>query len=110
METSPYAKQPCSEWSAITAVLVERFPSSMPTLVHMVELAWTDLYRASFGDTELRIGIDIFLPAQATGVILEHLVAIHLHKNFADWREGNTKIEKDIVYDPELKYSFEIKT
>ena len=110
METSPYAKKPRSEWPAITAALVERFPLSMPTLVRVVDAAWADLYTASFGDTGLRIGADIFLPAQATGVILERIIAVRLHREFPDWRGGNTKIEKDIVYEPELKFCFEIKT
>jgi len=82
----------------------------MATLVQAVEVAWIDLYTASFGDPGLRIGADIFLPAQATGVILERLIAVHLHKKSPSWRGGNTKVEKDIVYEPELKYSFEVKT
>jgi hypothetical protein len=82
----------------------------MPTLVYVVESAWNDLYSASFGDTGLHIGRDIFLPAQASGVILERLIAVHLNRISPDWRGGIAKIEKDIVYQPESKYSFEIKT
>lgn len=82
----------------------------MDVLVTVVESAWNDLYTSSFGETELCIGSDIFLPAQATGVILEKLIAVHLHKRFPKWRGGRNKQEKDIIYTDELKFSFEIKT
>lgn len=110
MIVSPYDDHPRSEWSSITQLLVQAFPLQMNALVEIVDAAWADLYASSFGDTELRVGTDIFLPAQATGVILEKLIAVHLHKRFPDWRGGLSKREKDIVCTSELKFSFEIKT
>jgi hypothetical protein len=110
MLISPYVKHPRAEWPEITKKLVALFPLPMDVLVETVETAWSDLYNASFGDTGLRIGSDIFLPAQATGVILERLIGVHLNKRFPNWRSGNTKVEKDIVCTNELKFSFEIKT
>ncbi|EFA68235.1 hypothetical protein CRC_03313 [Cylindrospermopsis raciborskii CS-505] len=53
-----------------------------------MELAWDDLYSSSFGTSRLKIGKDIFLPAQATGVILEKLIAFHRAKKFPTWRGG----------------------
>ncbi len=110
MLISPYTDHPRAEWAEITRRLVEMFPLEMDALVEVVELAWDDLYTASFGDTGLRIGSDIFLPAQATGVILEKLIAVHLNKKFPRWRGGRKQHEKDIICDDELKYSFEVKT
>lgn len=110
MQTSPYKNASPSEWPEITKKLVDQFPLSMPTLVQIVEAAWYDLYTASFGNDNWSIGRDILLPAQASGVILEQLIAKHLNRFSADWRGGNTKVEKDIVYQKEPKYSFEIKT
>ncbi len=108
--TSPYLNRPHAEWRTITRDLVEAFPLPANVLVKIVEMAWADLYNASFGDTGLHIGTDIFLPAQATGVILERLIAVRLHKQFPNWRGGNTKIEKDIVCTDQPYFSFEIKT
>ncbi len=62
------------------------------------------------GISELVIGRDIFLPAQATGVILERLIGIQLSKRAPGWRAGNRKTEKDFVCITDPAYSFEIKT
>lgn len=110
MAISPYAGKPETSWSAITESLVQRFPVSSATLVSVVKAAWDDLYKSSIGSSALVIGRDIFLPAQATGVILERLIAIQLSKAAAGWRPGNRKTEKDIVCMKDPSYSFEIKT
>ena len=67
MIPSPYEGIERSEWSAVTAKLVEEFPLDSEVLVTVVQDAWRDLFSSSFGDASLRIGKDIFLPAQATG-------------------------------------------
>lgn len=110
MLVSPYKDHPRSQWLHITNALVERFPLTMESLVGIVEDAWSDLYTSSFGATGLKIGTDILLPAQATGVILEKLIAVHISKKFPGWRGGREKFEKDIIFEDELEYSFEIKT
>lgn len=110
MLASPYKDKPREQWRTITEQLVETFPLPMAELCSTVHSAWNDLYASSFGNTGLKIGTDIFLPAQATGVILERLIAVHLKMRFSGWRGGNTKIEKDIIFENELKFSFEIKT
>lgn len=110
MLVSPYINHPESEWLEITKKLVEEFPLSSEVLVAIVETAWDDLYNSSIGNSGLKIGQDIFLPAQATGVILEKLIAVHLAKHYPEWRGGQTKQEKDIVNIINDRYSFEIKT
>lgn len=110
MLISPYARHPQSKWYSITEKLVAAFPLSSEVLVPIVHEAWNDIHSSSFGDTSLVIGKDIFLPAQATGVILERLIAVRLSKKVPGWRGGDRKIEKDIVCVDELKFCFEIKT
>lgn len=110
MLISPYAGHPREKWSEITRKLVSLFPLPMSSIVEVVDASWEDLYNSSIGDSGLKIGKDIFLPAQATGVILERLIAVQMRRRFSGWRGGNSKIEKDIVYEPELKFSFEVKT
>jgi len=110
MLLSPYMNHLESEWLEITNKLIEEFPLSSEVLVSIVESAWEDLYNSSFGNSGLKIGQDIFLPAQATGVILEKLIAVHLANQYSEWRGGKTKQEKDIVYTINDRFSFEIKT
>lgn len=82
----------------------------MEKLVQLTRHAWENIYTSSFGDSDIKIGRDIFLPAQATGVILEKLIALQLAKLDPVWRGGVEKHQKDVVNTKELKYSFEIKT
>lgn len=70
MLTSPYIGHPESDWMAITRQVIDEFPLSSEVLISTVEEAWKDLYSSSFGDFRLQIGRDIFLPAQAIGIIL----------------------------------------
>ena len=107
---SPYTAYPESEWKKITNQLVEKFPLPMNEIIKLVKESWEDIYTSSFGDTNIRIGNDIFLPAQATGVILERLFAVRIAQRFPCWRGGEAKIEKDIVCMSDDRFSFEIKT
>lgn len=110
MLTSPYTDYPEKEWLKITQQLVNNFPLSRDNLIFLVESAWEELFSSSFGSSQLKIGQDIFLPAQATGVILEKLIAVILTNSYSGWRGGKTKQEKDIIYINDNCYSFEIKT
>ena len=110
MLTSPYIGHPEEEWPNITEQLVDDFPLLKDDLIDLVESAWEELFSSSLGRSQLKIGQDIFLPAQATGVILEKLIAVILTNNYSGWRGGKTKQEKDIIYVNNNRYSFEIKT
>ncbi len=110
MLTSPYTDYPQEEWLKITQQLVDNFPLSTDDLIILVESAWEELFSSSFGNSQLKIGQDIFLPAQATGVILEKLIAVILTNSYSGWRGGKTKQEKDIICIKDNRYSFEIKT
>jgi len=108
--TSPYEGVSPERWSRVTAELVEAFPLKGDELVAVAMASWEEIYASSFGNGKLVVGRDIFLPAQATGVIFERLFALNLNRNDTSWRGGRTKAEKDIVFDGEAQFSFEVKT
>lgn len=110
MLSSPYIGHHESDWLSITNELIQKFPIPTEKLVSIVELAWDDIYSSSFGNSQLQIGRDVFLPAQATGVILERLISRRLSEIYSDWRGGENKGEKDIVCMTNDFFSFEIKT
>ncbi|MBB3963691.1 ScaI family restriction endonuclease [Rhizobium metallidurans] len=110
MLVSPYAGHPREEWPEITRRLVDVFPLQPDQLLQFVDSAWSNLFNSSFGESGLKIGTDILLPAQATGVLLERLIAVEMQKSLEGWRGGRTKTEKDIICETDLKFSFEIKT
>lgn len=110
MLKSPYVGHSEEDWFSITKQLVSKFPLPAEVLVSTVNDAWNDVYSSSFGDTALVIGRDIFLPAQATGVILERLIAARLSRISKCWRGGDRKTEKDIVCLSDPRFCFEIKT
>lgn len=110
MLKSPYAGQPEHEWPLITQDLVAKFPIPASDIISVVELAWDDIYSSNFGDSGLRIGRDIFIPAQATGVILEKLIVHKLSQLHPEWRGGIHKFDKDVVCETNHLFSFEIKT
>ena len=110
MLISPYTGYPESDWLVITRQLVDEFPLSSEVLIDLVESAWKDLYSSSFGNSGLQVGRDIFLPAQATGIILERLIAVSIANQYSGWRGGQTKQEKDIICTFDNRYYFETKT
>ena len=110
MLESPYNNHPMETWKTITQRLVNEFPLSADTILGFVDKAWDNLFDSSFGKSELKIGVDIMLPAQATGVLLERLIAVEMQNSIKEWRGGNIKIEKDIVCESDDRFSFEIKT
>jgi hypothetical protein len=107
---SPYSGIYPARWSEITRRLIGEFPLSAEELVAAVENAWSEFYSSRIGSVGLLIGSDIFLPAQATGVILERLISAHLARRHRGWRSGTIKSEKDIVCIGNPKFCFEIKT
>lgn len=110
MTGSPYQGTSSSEWLGVTGGLLREFPLTQDQLVNLVLRSWEQIYESSFGSGKLRVGSDIFLPAQATGVILEKLIAVDLGRQGDFWRGGAAKHEKDIVCVSDLRYSFEVKT
>lgn len=107
---SPYHELPTSDWMDVTNRLVSEFPLNRQEIIAAVEGAWDEFYSSRIGSAGLLIGTDIFLPAQATGVILERLIAAHLAQHHDGWRGGTAKIEKDIICTKDPRFCFEVKT
>lgn len=107
---SPYSGQTTAQWGEVTEGLVAEFPLQTKVLVEVVQEAWNDLYTSQIGKAKLVIGKDVFLPAQATGVMLERLIANELKRRDARWLGGIAKADKDITFKDNARYSFEIKT
>lgn len=107
---SPYAGKTAAQWNEITKRLVAEFPIPTKSLVEVVREAWNDLYTSQIGKARLVIGKDVFLPAQATGVMLERLIANELKRQDSRWSGGTTKTDKDVTFKENALYSFEIKT
>ena len=110
MLVSPYEGHPKSGWKELTQKLMEEFPLSYQILISVVESAWEDIFSSSIGNSGLKIGQDIFLPAQAIGVLLERLIIINLSNLDSRWRGSQSKDEKDVMCTFNEQYSFEIKT
>ena len=107
---SPFKGKSPVGWPAIAQNLVGSFPLSTNEIVSSVQRCWQQYFSSKIGEEGLQIGVDIFLPAQATGVILERLIARDLAKTHCHWRSGTNKFEKDVVCTSDSKFSFEIKT
>lgn len=110
MIQSPYENLPVEKWEGVTRELVKNFPLSSENILYFVDKAWNDLFNSRIGTRGLKIGLDIILPAQAMGVLLERLIAVEMQNSIPGWRGGNTKNEKDIVCTINDYFSFEIKT
>lgn len=107
---SPYAGTAAPQWREITHDLVAEFPLTTETLVDVVGAAWDDLFTSRIGKAQLVIGRDVFIPAQATGVMLEKLIANELERRDPRWRGGSSKADKDVMFKDSARYGFEIKT
>lgn len=111
MTNTPYKNQAEDDWLSITHGLVRNFPITKEKIVEIVVTSWDDFYSSKIGLTELAIGRDIFIPAQATGVILEKIIASKLSRhNPKIWVGGTEKNHKDIENLEDSQFSFEIKT
>ncbi|MEJ0010248.1 MAG: ScaI family restriction endonuclease [Alphaproteobacteria bacterium] len=111
MIDSPYKNHPEEKWLEITKQLIAEFPLSKEDIVKVVSDSWNDLYTSTIGSSGLVIGKNIFLPAQATGVILERIIGSALQRlDSKIWVGGKEKIHKDIVNLKNDRFSFEIKT
>ena len=84
------------------------FPIEEKVLKKIVNDSFNELFESSVGGLE--IGKDIFIPPQATGVILEKLISKKITEMSSVWKEGIQKNEKDVVNTENDLYSFEIKT
>ena len=111
MNNSPYKNKDISEWMSITEKLINKFPIKLNDIKNLVEKSFADYLSITISEAKLQVGRDIFFPAQATGVIIQKLIARKLEIfQSSKWREGDKKKDKDIVNIQDNSFSFEIKT
>lgn len=106
--TSPYNNERVVNWSKITKYLIEDHPLSEEQIVDAVLTSWKQIFQSKIGP--LSIGIQIFPTPQIMSNIIHELIPYNLAQQVgSDYRVGITKAEKDIVYQPDSKYSIEVK-
>jgi hypothetical protein len=86
------------------------FPIALDKLREACQVSWDAILTDSVIGGRIRVG-DAFTPSpQLMGHFLHLLIPVVLREqNGVDWREGVGN-EKDVVYEPDNLFSFEIKT
>ncbi len=107
--TSPYENKAVSDWPNITRQLLDQHPLSADEIVSVVRESWSDILQSKIGN--YTIGQEIFPKPQIMGFLLNELVALKLSETYPGvWRGEIEKTDKDIVYIPDNRFSFEMKT
>lgn len=109
-DTSPYYGRAEVEWEAVTRELLEEHPLSAPEVVAIVRDAWDRIFLSSFGQGVL-IGQHIFPKPQIMGFLFHELIPFALEEaKPTQWRAERNAADKDAVFEPDDRYSIEIKT
>lgn len=105
---SPYQNKPQSTWLSVTQELIKEHPLTNEQIVNAVLTSWKQIFESKIGP--LSIGKQIFPTPQIMSSILHELIPYNLAKSVgSDYRVGVSKTDKDIVYEPNTKYSIEVK-
>lgn len=111
MSKSPYDSQPKEKWLSITNRIIKEHPLKTDVLVEETLEAWKNIFISGIGKENFKIGKDIFPAPQVMGYLLHELIPLKLSAKFPkEWKKDKEVSEKYLVYIPDLKYSFEIKT
>jgi len=106
--SSPYQGKNKSDWQAITLRLIREHPLSEKEIVDVVLISWNQIFDSKIGS--FNIGKEIFPSPQIMSFLLHELVALNLKlRHPGVYRVGVEKIDKDVVYEKNPKYSVEIK-
>lgn len=107
---SPYANIPVQQWDKVTQELINSHPLGENEIVEIVLEAWEAILCTKIGN-RLQFGVDCLPPPQLMGNYLHMLIPSILSERYPNiWRREFDKNDKDVVYIPDDKYSFEIKT
>lgn len=105
---SPYQNKPESSWLDVTKKLIEKHPLTSDQIVNAVLVSWKQIFESKIGP--LSIGKQIFPTPQVMSSILHELIPYNLAQSVGpDYRVGVSKTDKDIVYEPDINYSIEVK-
>ncbi|MWB98316.1 ScaI family restriction endonuclease [Agromyces sp. MMS17-SY077] len=105
---SPYFDVPDNERQAVTRELLREHPLSGQDVTNAVLDAWEDIFTSTIGVG--RIGIDIFPTPQIMGFLLHELIPLRVSSSHNGWRKDSEASEKDLVFEPDLRFSTEVKT
>ncbi len=105
---SPYFNIVVDKWKLITEKLIKNHPLSEKQIIDAVIISWKQIFESKIGP--LSIGKQIFPSPQVMSNILHELIPYNLAQNVGNnYKVGTSKIEKDIVYLPNNRFSIEIK-
>jgi len=105
---SPYFGVRDGDRQEVTRQLLSAHPLTGLDLARAVTQAWDDIFDSRIGLGQ--IGTDIFPDPQIMGYLLHELIPIRVSAAFRGWRKDRDKWEKDLEFDPDSRYSTEIKT
>lgn len=108
-EGSPYAGSGVGDREAITRQLIQDHPLSTRDIVATALEAWDVLFTDPLPG-KLYIGRDITPKAQTMGLLLHALISRLVARSNPEWHEERTPADMDLVYDPDDRFSCEIKT
>jgi ScaI restriction endonuclease len=106
---SPYYNVSMNARLDITRKLLTSHPLPGPDILSAVLNSWDSIFQSRLG-SGFHIGRHIKPAPQIMGFLLHALVPLELAKDHHDWRAELTSRDKDLVYDPDERYSIEIKT
>lgn len=111
LTASPYDGIPTSQWPDVTKQLVAEHPLDEAELVDIALGAWEDIFASTLGRRKLQIGTHLFVRPQIMGALLHEFIPAELAHRYPDeWRPEESSADKDAVYSPDDRFSFEIKT
>jgi len=98
-----------TQYNAILLGLINDHPLTIEQIVEVCFRSWNSLMSSSISEADLRFDRDIFVDGRVIGNLLHFLVPYHLSQVSEGWRQEQAKIDKDVVYIPDVRYSFEMK-
>lgn len=108
---SPYFGLPQNQWAQKTQELIDEHPLDEAEIAQLCLDAWNGIFTSSIGKNRLIIGTHLFPAPQIIGALLHELIPAEISAKYPNqWRKELTKLDKDIVFIPNDRYSIELKT
>jgi len=83
----------------------------MSELVDVVQMSWMAIFASRIGPKGFQIGTHLYPKPQILAFFLHELIPLELSMRYPNcWRGELAASDKDVVYIPDDRFSFEIKT
>lgn len=106
----PYSGVSSKNWAEVTKQLVGAYPLSGDEIVKVVQSSWRQILSTKIAN-RLQFGVDYFPPPQMMGNFLHSVIPHVLEDMFpGEWKTGERKNDKDLVYVSDSQFDTEIKT